>query len=111
MRELIAALAAFAAPFQQAVHGADGAMKLALIEQRRIDLRGRRVLKTILMKARKNGLLFSFCQSPRREPQYARWPGTKTADTPPILMAPVTATAMTLPPRGVMLAPSFGHVV
>ena len=40
MGELIAALAAFAMRFQQAVHGANGAMKPAFIEQGRVDLRG-----------------------------------------------------------------------
>jgi len=40
MGELVAALATFAARFQQPVHGADRAMKLALIEQRRVDLGG-----------------------------------------------------------------------
>ena len=58
MSELIAALAAFAMRFQQAVHGANRAMKPAFIEQRRVDLRGRAILKTLLMKAGKHGGLF-----------------------------------------------------
>jgi hypothetical protein len=59
-------------------------MKLALIEQCRIDLGGRRVLKTILMQARQHCLLFGFRQSPRREPQPGRRPGKKTAAAPPV---------------------------
>ena len=59
-------------------------MKLALIEQRRVDLGRRRVLKTILMEARQHCLLFSFRQSPSREPQPGRRPGKKTAAAPPI---------------------------
>jgi hypothetical protein len=84
MSQPIAALAAFPARFQQALHGADRAMKLALIEQRRVDLGGRTVLKTILRKARQHCLLFGFRQSPRREPPPGRRPGKKTAAAPPV---------------------------
>jgi hypothetical protein len=59
-------------------------MKLALIEQRRVNLGRRRVLKTILMKAGQHGLLFGFRQSPRREPRPGRRPGKKTAAAPPV---------------------------
>lgn len=59
-------------------------MKLALIEQRCLELGGRRVLKTILMKTREHGLLFGFRQSPRREPRPGRRPGKKTASAPPV---------------------------
>jgi hypothetical protein len=59
MSELIAALATFSMRFQQAIHGADRAMKPAFIEQCRIDLRGRAILKTFLMKARQHGGLFA----------------------------------------------------
>ena len=65
MRELIAALKAFAARFQQPVHGADRAMKLALIEQRRVDLCGRAILKPLLMKAGQYRLPFGFGECPR----------------------------------------------
>ena len=58
MRKLIAALATFAMRFQQAIHGANGAMKPAFIEQRRIHLRGRAILKTLLMKASQHSGLF-----------------------------------------------------
>jgi hypothetical protein len=51
MSQLIAALAAFPARFQQPVHGANRAMKLALVEQRCVDLRGRAILKTFLMQS------------------------------------------------------------
>src|SRR3984885_9629308 len=84
MSQLIAALATFPARFQQPVHGADRAMKLALIEQRGVDLSRRRILKTILMKARQHCLLFSLRQSPRREPRPGRRPGKKTAAAPPV---------------------------
>ena len=57
--ELIAAFAAFAMRFQQPIHGANRAMKPAFIEQRRVDLRGRAVLKTLLMKACQHGGLFA----------------------------------------------------
>ena len=60
MGELITAFAAFAMRFQQAVHGANRAMKLAFIEQSRVDLRGGAVLKTLLMKTRQHGGLFVF---------------------------------------------------
>jgi hypothetical protein len=59
-------------------------MKLALIEQRRIDLGGRAILKPILMKASQYRLPFGFRQSPRREPPPGRRPGKKTAATPPV---------------------------
>ena len=59
MRELIAAFSAFAMRFQQTIHRANGAMKPAFIEQRRIDLRGRAILKTLLMKARQYVGLFA----------------------------------------------------
>jgi hypothetical protein len=77
MSQLIAALATFPARFQQAIHGANRAMKLALIEQRCIDLGRRRVLKTILMKAPQHDLLFGFRQSTRREPRPGRRPGKR----------------------------------
>jgi hypothetical protein len=60
MSSLIGALAAFATRFQQPVHGADRAMKLALIEQRRVDLRGRAILKTLRMKTSQHAGLFTF---------------------------------------------------
>jgi len=59
-------------------------MKLALIEQRRVDLHGRAILETILVMARQHGLLLGFRQSPRREPQPGRRPGEKTAVAPPV---------------------------
>ena len=68
MSELIAALAAFAMRFQQPIHGANGAMKPAFIEQRRVDLRGRAILKTLLMKARQYGGLFAIGKRSRRMP-------------------------------------------
>jgi hypothetical protein len=59
-------------------------MKLAFIEQCRVNLRWRKVLKTIFMKTRQHGLLFRLRQSPRREPQPGRRPWRKTATAPPI---------------------------
>src|SRR5271156_5455080 len=84
MSQLIAAFAAFPTRFQQAIHGANRAVKLALIEQRCVDLGRRTILKAILMKARQHYLLFGFRQSPRREPRPGRWPGKKTAAPPPV---------------------------
>jgi hypothetical protein len=60
MGELITAFAAFTMRFQQAVHGANRAMKPAFIEQGRVDLRGGAVLKTLLMKTRQHSGLFVF---------------------------------------------------
>ena len=75
MSELIAALAAFAMRFQQTVHGANRAMKPAFIEQGRVDLRGRAILKTLLMKTGQHGGLFAFRKRPRRMPLrvFRRW--------------------------------------
>jgi len=68
MGELIAAFAAFATGFQQAVHGADRAMITALIEQGRVDLCRRAILKTLLMKTSQYGGLFAFRECSRRMP-------------------------------------------
>src|ERR1700691_2904870 len=104
MSQLIAALAVFPARLQQPVHSADRAMKLALIEQRRVDLGRRRVLKTILMEARQHCLLFSFRQSPSREPQPGRRPGKKAggsaADTTWLAEPPTLGRLVSPPPTG-----------
>jgi len=54
---LIAAFPVLTAGFEQPGHGANGALKPAFIEQYRVDLRGRAILKTLLMKARQHGRL------------------------------------------------------
>jgi len=54
MGQLIATLTCFPFRLKDTVHSADGAVILALIQQRGIDLRGRRILKTFLVKAGKN---------------------------------------------------------
>src|SRR5277367_3658684 len=84
MSQLIAALAAFAAHFQQAVHGADGAMKLTLIEQRRVDLRGRAILKPLLMKTGQYRYPLGFRECPRRMPLRGHSNRRKTAAAPPV---------------------------
>src|ERR1700687_5651486 len=84
MSELIAALAAFAAPLQQPVHGADRAMKLALIQQRRVDLRGRTILKSFLMKTGQYRQPLGFRECPRRMPLRGHSNRRKTASAPPV---------------------------
>jgi hypothetical protein len=69
MGELIAAFTAFATGFQQVVHGADRTMITALIEQGRVDLCRRAILKTLLMKASQYGGLFTFRECSRRMPR------------------------------------------
>src|ERR1700722_16997750 len=81
MGELIAALAAFAAGFEQPVHGANGAMKPAFIQQRGVHLRRRAVLKTLLVKACQHRGLFAFRQRPHRMPIGMRG-GRKTNTAP-----------------------------
>jgi hypothetical protein len=68
MGELISALAALAPGFQQPVHGADRTMITALIEQGRVDLCRRAILKTLLMKTSQYGGLFDFRECSRRMP-------------------------------------------
>jgi hypothetical protein len=68
MGELIAALAALAPGFQQPVHSADRTMITALIEQGRVDLCRRAILKTLLMKTSQYGGLFAFRECSRRMP-------------------------------------------
>jgi hypothetical protein len=84
MSQLIAALAAFAARLQQAVHGADRAMKLAFIEQRCVDLRGRAILKPLLMKAGQYRLPFGLGEGPRRMPLRGHRRRRETAAAPPV---------------------------
>ena len=85
MSELIAAFAAFATRFQQAIHGADRAMKPAFIEQCRVDLRGRAILKTLLMKTRQHGCCSASVKAPEAKTAGSgRRPGKKTAAAPPV---------------------------
>src|ERR1019366_709042 len=55
MGELIAALASFTLLHQQTVHGADGAVIPALVQQRGIDGGGRAILESFFMQAAQHG--------------------------------------------------------
>ena len=68
MSELIAAFPAFATPFQQAVHRANRAMEPPFIQQCGINLGGRAILKTLLMKTRQNSGLLGFGKGSARMP-------------------------------------------
>src|ERR1700691_2048229 len=75
MNNLIATFAGLSPILQDAVHGANGAMISALVEHRGVDRGGRRILKTLLMKASQHCCAFRLSQSSRR-----RRPGRRDYD-------------------------------
>jgi len=59
-------------------------MKLTLIEQRRVDLRGRAILKPLLMKTGQYRYPLGFRECPRRMPLRGHSNRRKTAAAPPV---------------------------
>src|ERR1019366_7524508 len=58
MSELVAAFARFASLFEQAIHGADRAVILSFIEQRRINSGWRAILEALSMEMRQDRCAF-----------------------------------------------------
>jgi hypothetical protein len=65
MGKLVAALARFAFLFEQAIHGADRAVILPFIEQRRINSGGRTILESFSMQMRQDRFAFRWSKSAR----------------------------------------------
>src|ERR1019366_3227821 len=85
MNDLIAALAGLSLILQDAVHGANGAMILALIEHRGVNRGGRRVLKTLLMKTGQYCFPFGLTESTSRcRPRGPNHDGRKVKTLPAI---------------------------
>lgn len=59
-------------------------MKLVFIEQRRVDLRGRAILKTLRMKTAQHGLLFGLGERSRLMPLRGHRRRRETAAAPPV---------------------------
>src|ERR1019366_8578698 len=66
MSELIAALARFAASFEEAMYAADRAKILPFIEQRRINSSWGAILEAFFMEASQDGFPFRWTKCPRR---------------------------------------------
>src|SRR6266436_1426676 len=70
MRQLIAALAHLAVLFKQAIHGANRAVILAFIEQRRINSGWRAILEAFFVQTRQDRLPFRWAECTcRRRPR------------------------------------------
>src|ERR1017187_1534688 len=85
MGELIAALASFTLLRQQPVHGADGAVIAAFVQQRGIDGGGRAILESFFMQAAQNGFPLRLAE---RAGRYGRRGGANEGSLPPVERRP-----------------------
>ena len=85
MGELIAALASFTLLRQEPVHGADGAVIAALVQQRGIDGGGRTILESFFMQAAQHGFPL---RRTERAGRYGRRGGANEGTMPPVERRP-----------------------
>src|ERR1035441_10296667 len=85
MGELIAALTSFTLLRQQPVHGADGVVVVALVQQRGIDGGGRAILESFFMQAAQHGFPL---RRTERAGRYGRRGGANEGSLPPVERRP-----------------------